>query len=77
MQNIDMKRGCFSQTDNKSSLLMTGLMQLIVYEDVKLVPAGTLTLMLQCPPYWKGLCKLHKVNVWLIVPWSFVVYLDF
>ena len=51
MLATDNKRGCFSQTDNKSSLLKTGLTQNTVYEKVKLVPARTLTLMFQCPPY--------------------------
>ena len=51
LQGTDNKRCCFLQTDNKSSLLKTGLTQNTVYEKGKLVPARTLTLMFQCPPY--------------------------
>ena len=59
-QAFDNQRGCFSQTDSKSSLLKTRLTNLIVYEEVKLVPARAFTLIFQVPCNGKVVCKAHK-----------------
>ena len=48
----------------KSSLLKTGLTQNTVYEKVKLVPARTLTLMFQCPPYGRCFERYTKWNIY-------------
>jgi hypothetical protein len=64
-QATDNKRGGFSQTDNKSSLLKTGLTQNTVYEKGKLVPARTLTLMFQCPPYGRCFERYTKWNIYI------------
>ena len=45
LERTGWHQGCFSQTENKSSFLKIRVTQLIVYKEVKLVPARTLTLM--------------------------------
>ena len=59
-QGTDNKRCCFLQTDNKSSLLMTRLTQLTVYEEVKLVRPRALALMFHSPRYGKGFASYKK-----------------
>lgn len=60
LQGTDNKRCCFLQTDNKSSLLMTRLTQLTVYEEVKLVRPRALALMFHSPRYGKGFASYKK-----------------
>ena len=60
MQATDNKRGCFSQTDNKSSLLMSRLTQLTMCEEVKNVPPSTLAFMFQSTGYGKGFAIYKK-----------------
>jgi len=59
----------------KSSLLKTGLTQNTVYEKGKLVPARTLTLMFQCPPYGRCFERYTKWNIYQNQPkrrWSII-----
>ena len=60
MLATDNKRGCFSQTDNKSSLLTSRLAQLTVYKEVKLVPPSTLAFMFHSTGNGKGFAIYKK-----------------